>query len=106
MVRTSDGHKIEVVCDTDRDVELLACQDGWDCWQIDESNTHKCNRCQTGIWDPDGSYYVVKVASYNFMGRWTGYILLLQRSEIVPGAWERLGLGEMILSDKFDLKII
>ncbi|PQE28031.1 heterokaryon incompatibility protein [Rutstroemia sp. NJR-2017a WRK4] len=99
MVRTSEGHKIEVICDTERDVELLACQDGWDCWQIDESNTHKCDRCQTGTWDPDGNYYTVKVAGYCFrLIGWKGYILLLQRSEIVPGVWERLGLAEMKLS--------
>ncbi|KAK0708524.1 heterokaryon incompatibility protein-domain-containing protein [Lasiosphaeris hirsuta] len=92
------GARNQIACDVARDPGLAVGDEGRECWSTEE---HRCEACEAGAWPVGGENCVLKLSAYYLDPADrvppVGYFLVLQKSETTPGAWERIGLGEVKL---------
>jgi hypothetical protein len=103
IIRPVGGEVYEVACDESRELDMRKGDPAYDCWVRDNADTEWCSTCEISVeqWSLD-QFLCLQVARYSltFVPANFLFFLVLQRSRIVQGAWEKVGVGTIELGEE------
>lgn len=99
-LRGRNGVLMEVICDLNRDIDMLTVDPRYNCWLwgCHYYNDGWCVKCRPSpeVWKED-QYFCLQVLSLPGLVNWKSiYFLVLKRSSTSEGVFERVGVASML----------